>query len=104
MDSHSLLQEIFPTQGSNLGLLHCRQILYYMSHQEIYRLEYIDRNITKYKANYLVMILFWFLKRIGSNLQELDPLEKGTATHSCILAWRIPWIVQSMGLQRVGHD
>ena len=33
-----------------------------------------------------------------------DPLEKGKATHSSILAWRIPWIVQSMVLQRVGHD
>ena len=30
---HSLLQGIFPTQGSNLDLLHCRQILYHMSHQ-----------------------------------------------------------------------
>ena len=26
--NHSLLQGIFPTQGSNLGLLHCRQVLY----------------------------------------------------------------------------
>ena len=33
-----------------------------------------------------------------------DPLEKGTATHSSILAWRIPWTVQSMGLQRVGRN
>ena len=38
-----------------------------------------------------------------------DPLEKGMATHSSILAWRIPWIeepgsLQSMELQRVGHD
>ena len=33
-----------------------------------------------------------------------DLLEKGKATHSNILAWRIPWTVQSMGLQRVGHD
>ena len=33
-----------------------------------------------------------------------DPLEKGKATHSSILAWRIPWTVQSLGLQRVGHD
>ena len=31
--SHSLLQGIFPTQGSNPGLLHCRQILYRLSHQ-----------------------------------------------------------------------
>ena len=30
--SHSLLQGIFLTQGSNLGLLHCRQILYCLSH------------------------------------------------------------------------
>ena len=29
----SFLQEIFPTQGSNPGLLHCRQILYQLSHQ-----------------------------------------------------------------------
>ena len=33
-----------------------------------------------------------------------DSPEKETATHSSILAWRIPWTVQSVGLQRVGHD
>ena len=33
--SHSLLQEIFPTQGLNLGLLNCRQILYHLSHREV---------------------------------------------------------------------
>ena len=38
-----------------------------------------------------------------------DPLEEGMATHSSILAWRIPWTegpggLQSMGSQRVGHD
>ena len=33
-----------------------------------------------------------------------DPLEKETATHFRILAWRIPWTVQFMGSQRVGHD
>ena len=31
---HALLQGIFPTQGSNPGLPHCRRILYHMSHQE----------------------------------------------------------------------
>ena len=31
--SHSLLQGLFPTQGSNPGLLHCTQILYHPSHQ-----------------------------------------------------------------------
>ena len=38
-----------------------------------------------------------------------DSLEKGMATHSSILAWRIPWTeepggLQSMGSQRIGHD
>ena len=33
-----------------------------------------------------------------------DPLEKQKATHSSILAWRIQWTVQSMGLQRVGQE
>ena len=38
-----------------------------------------------------------------------DPLEKGTATHSSVLAWRIPWTeepdgLQAMGLQGVRHD
>ena len=33
-----------------------------------------------------------------------DPLEKGKATHSSILAWRIPWTVWPTGSQSVGHD
>ena len=48
----------------------------------------------------------------GTQVQPLDqedPLEKEMATHSSILAWRIPWTeescgLQSMGLQRVRHD
>ena len=38
------------------------------------------------------------------SLGREDPLEKGKATHSRILAWRIPRTVQSVGSQRVGHD
>ena len=33
-----------------------------------------------------------------------DPLKKGKATHSSILALEIPWTIQSMGSQRAGHD
>ena len=33
-----------------------------------------------------------------------DTLEKGNTTHFSILAWRIPWTIQSMGSQRVGHN
>ena len=46
--------------------------------------------------------------RVWSLGQE-DSLEKGMATHSSILVWRIPWteepdVLQSVRLQRVGHD
>ena len=43
------------------------------------------------------------------SLGQEDPLEKEMATHSSILAWRIPWTEEpgglpSMGSHRVGHD
>ena len=43
------------------------------------------------------------------SLGHVDPLEKGMATHSSILAWKIPWTeepgwLQSMGSQRAGHS
>ena len=43
------------------------------------------------------------------SLGQEGPLEEGMATHSNILAWKIPWLeepgrLQSMGLQRVRHD
>ena len=42
-------------------------------------------------------------------MSQEDPLEKELATHSSILAWKIPWTVeagglQSMGSQRAGQD
>ena len=46
---------------------------------------------------------------LGSISGQKDPLEKGMATLSSILAWKIPWTeepggLQSMGSQRVGYD
>ena len=43
------------------------------------------------------------------SLGKGDPLEKKMATHSSILAWRIPWTeepggLQSIGSQRIGHN
>ena len=43
------------------------------------------------------------------SLGQEDPLEEVMATHSSILAWRIPWTekpggLQSLGWHRVGHD
>ena len=65
------------------------------------------------------MGIYWFLaKKRWPEKQKYkcmawsfsdDLLEKGKATHSSILAWRIPWTeepgrLQSMGSQRIGHD
>ena len=49
------------------------------------------------------------LKNMAQSLDQDDPLEEGMATHSSILAWRIPWTeepggLQSIGLQKVRHD
>ena len=62
-------------------------------------------------------LLWWLSSKesacsAGAYVQSLgqkDPLEEGMATHSSILAWRIPWTqdpgrLQSVGLQRVRHD
>ena len=45
----------------------------------------------------------------GQSLGQEDPLEEGMATHSSILAWRIPWTenpgsLPSIGSQRVGYN
>ena len=49
------------------------------------------------------------LPAVQETLDQKDPLEKEMATHSSILAWEIPWTeepgrLQSMELQRVGHN
>ena len=60
--------------------------------------------VTQTVKNPLAMREIWV-----QSLGWEDPLEKGMATHSSILAWRIPRTeepggLQSMGSQRVGHD
>ena len=60
------------------------------------------------KCNVLFAEIYWLVTRVQSLGWE-DLLEKEMATHSSILAWKIPWTeepgrVQSVGLQRVGHD
>ena len=51
----------------------------------------------------------WATREAHWSLGPGEPLEKGMATHSSILAWKIPWTekpgrLQSMESQRVGHD
>ena len=109
--SLSLLQGIFPTQGSNPGPPHCRWILYQLSHKGSPRiLEWVaypfssgssrPRNQTRVSCQ---------AGDIAQSLVQEDPLEKEMATHSSILAWEISWReepggLQSTGLQRVGHN
>ena len=57
----------------------------------------------------LLMVPIWSPWFENPSLGREDLLEKEMATHSSVLAWRIPWMeepgaLQSTGLQRVGHD
>ena len=57
------------------------------------------------KVKYLAAMCVTWVRSLG---QE-DPLEKGMATHSSILAWELPWTEESgelqyMGWHRVGHN
>ena len=52
----------------------------------------------------LVKNLFAILETWVQSLDWEDPLEMGKAPYSSILAWRIPWTVQSTGSQKVGHN
>ena len=115
---HFLLQGLFLTQGSNPGLPHCRQTLYYVSHQG--RRPWFNSWVRKIRWRRDSLPTPVFLDFPGGsdgkestynvgNLGREDPLEKGTATQSSILAWRIPWTeepgrLQPTGSQRVGYD
>ena len=45
----------------------------------------------------LLKLETWVLSLVGE-----EPLEKGMATHSCLLAWKIPWTEEPRGLQSMG--
>ena len=121
--SLSLLQGIFPTQGLNPGLPHCRRILYQLSHKGSPRiLEWVAYHWrrqwqpTQYcclgrgawwaavhavakSRTWLIDLTFTF---------HFNALEKEMATHSSVLAWRLPGMAEpsglpSMGSHRVGH-
>ena len=61
VDCHSLLQRIFPTRGSNPGLLHCRQILSGLSYREVLILHMV-----------VYLCQLWAL-RLGSHAQSPFP-------------------------------
>ena len=68
---HALLQGVFPTQESNPGLLHCRQILYHLRYRDVPRSVYIYTNY--FTAGSLHEIFFfsnWLLSLIWLTLGE----------------------------------
>jgi len=129
---HALLQEIFPTQGSNSGLQHCRWILYRLSHQGSTRiLEWVAYPFSRGSSWPRSWTRASCIAGEGNgnplqyaclenpSLEESDTtewlhfhfhvLDKEMATHSSILAWRIPGTEEpgglpSMGSHRVGCD
>ena len=63
-------------------------------------------NIANYWASLMSQLANNLPAMRDTRVQSLgweDSLEKGKATHSCILVWKIPW-TKSTRLQRVGHD
>ena len=95
-----------------------RWILYYWATKEALRKE---SSYNSYGYNVIqIYVCVSLVAQMVKNLPAMwetwvqslgweDPPEKGMATHSSVLAWRIPWTeepggLQSMGLQRVRHD
>ena len=126
-----LLQGIFPPQGSNPGLPHCRWILYQVSHKGSPRiLEWVaypfssrsswPRNRTRVsciagrflnlqhdKGTFLVAQMVKRLPTVReTQVQSLgrEDLEKEMATHSGIFAWKIPWTEEPGRLQSMGSQ
>ena len=90
---HSFLQGIFPTQGLNPGLLHCRWILYQLSQQGSPGAASGKEPACWCKRCKRRQCDPWVRK---------SPLEKEMAVHSSIPAWRLPWTEESGGLQSAG--
>ena len=111
--SLSLLQGIFPTPGWNLGLPHCRHILYQLSHNVF--LSWISTgqgnmgkaNIYHFSQASLVAQMVKNLPAVHETwvwaLNWEDPLEKGMAAQSCNLAWRIPWSDHGLAKSWTAH-
>ena len=136
VDCHALLKWIFPAQGSNPHLLHLPhwQVSYLPlappgKPKMVWSLrKKKDWQVNTWPSNFTFRYLTHRMKTYGASpsgseiknlpaMQETwvqvlgweDPLEKEMATHSSILAWKIPWAeklcgLQSMGSQRVRHD
>ena len=78
-------------------VINCIKALSYTSYLYLYMVTQMVNNLPAMRETWV------------QSLDQEDPLQKGMATHSSILTWRIPWIeepdgLQSMGLQRIGPN
>ena len=78
-------------------VINCIKALSHKSYLYLYMVTQMVNNLPAMHATWV------------QSLDREDPLQKGMATHSSILTWRIPWIeepdgLQSMGLQRIGPN
>ena len=86
MGCHSFLQGIFLTQGLNSGLLHCRQILYHLSHQEsIFTIFIVKDNLRfKYKEGAQKLKKINKLDISGKRVIILTDKEEGRTPRVCL--------------------
>ena len=99
---HSLLQGIFPTQGSNLDLLHCRQTLYLLSHRGSWPWG-LQQTGRKAKWQDSVLVPFW-AEEMGQGTEERKlsgaQEDRGPGV-SCGYAWTV-WAALSLALRPEG--
>ena len=89
---HFLLQGIFPTQESNPGLLHCRQILYQLSYEKspFWKLEILNQGVGNVGS-------FWEIAgRICSKLLSWLLVTVGNPCYSSVLTWPSPFVALSL--------
>ena len=97
MGCHFLLQGIFPTQGSNQGLLHCRQTLYPLSHQGSTNLVSLfkSRGITLPIKVHLVKAMFFPVVMYGCECWTIKKAEPRRIDAFELWCWRrllrVPW-------------
>ena len=115
---HALLQGIFPTQGSNPDLPHCKQVLYQLSYQGsprdilyLHKFLYTHFKTLQYSIWYTgfpgISVVKSHMPMQETQVQSLGtegPLEKEMITHSSILPWEILWTEEPGGLQTVGSQ
>ena len=94
---HFLLQGIFPTQGLNPGLPHWTDVLLSVPSRKSWVTSIASQVAQQWRLH--LPMQMWV-----QSLGREDSLEKAIATHSSILAWRIPWKEEPGGLQSMGSQ